>query len=378
MLHVRFLCIHAQDENGVNDDETDGTTSKNDKKPEPVKHEVVEAAEPVEDAESTPELPTAGKGSSAHKDLFSAVLHQLVASDKVPSHWMATIEYGNGTYNVDSDILQPAIQDTPEPEQAKYSATGEFASIAIFENLTKDVFVTAVDQVSCQCVDSLKGVQIEKEVMENTDAQDTARGELRVVALQDFKPFELVLTPFQCALWQYVTRVPKRKAEDIAESEEQKEHKKNEGGIVEAFGLVAFKKSRLAEGRGGPDAPHPPPVKFSIRTPLTSISKFKDHLKAMNPDLDTKDMDQDDCLSRLSPLWAIKQTKKSSEVNMQIFKVSLPSAPVHPIGLKKTPPTKQVQYDVSLQCVRNTRKVKKGERLALSAMIQDVSDSDSE
>ena len=95
MLHVRFLCIHAQDENGVNDDETDGTTSKNDKKPEPVKHEVVEAAEPVEDAESTPELPTAGKGSSAHKDLFSAVLHQLVASDKVPSHWMATIEYGN-------------------------------------------------------------------------------------------------------------------------------------------------------------------------------------------------------------------------------------------------------------------------------------------
>ena len=378
MLHVPFLCIHAQDENVVDVDETDGTTSKNDKKPVSVKHEVVEAAEPVEAAGSTPELPTAGKGSSTQKDLWSALLHQLVESDKFPSHWMATIEYGNGKYNVCSDLLKPATKNTPEPERAKYSATGEFDPSAIFANITKDALLIAVDQLSCQCLDSMKGVEIEKEVKEERHAQDTAKGELRVVALKDFKTSELVLPPFQCALEQYVARVSKRKTEDIAKSDEEKEHKKNEGGIVEAFGRVAFKKIRLAEGREGPVAHHPPSVKFSIKTPLASMPKFQDHLKAMDPDLDTKDTDQDDCFSRLSPFWAIGQTKKSSEVNMEIYKVSIPNAPVHPTGLKRTPPSKQAQYDVSLQCARNTRTVKKGERLALSAMIQDVSDSDSE
>ena len=189
MLHVRFLCIHAQDEIVVDDDETDGTTSKNDKKPVSVKHEVVETDEPVEAAESTPELPTAGKGSSTQKDIWSAVLYELVESDKVPSHWVATIEYGNVKYKVDSDLLQPAIQDTPEPERAKYSATGEFVASAIFANMTKDALVIAVDQVSCQCVDSMKGVEIEKEVKENGHAQDTAKGELHVVALKDFNHY---------------------------------------------------------------------------------------------------------------------------------------------------------------------------------------------
>ena len=80
----------------------------------------------------------------------------------------------------------------------------------------------------------------------------------------------------------------------------------------------------------------------------------------------------------MSPFWSIQQTKKTSAVNMELFKVSIDSPPVHPFPFKKVPQNKQPQYTVTFYCAKNSKRIKKGETLERSVMMESYSDSDSD
>ena len=409
-----FLSIHSQDDDtGAKDEERQKRESPpSDEEPSTKRMKSSDAATsdgeeatPIEedgacpvkeepmDVDAQPELPTVGgsaskdttgktkstdntggsaskDGESSGKNLYEAILVDLFETDMYASHWGAKIEYGQQSYFVDSDMLQPAKEETPK-DDVKFAALPQISCFGMFETYSSAILIDAVSASSCQCMDSMSGVRVERKEIAD-DKKDGAGASYRVRALKDFQPNQLVLPPFASAQAHYVKRVPKRKKNaDGAKSEESA----SMGGPDDSQAQVKFKKVRVHQDT---EAVPPPTVNFTLKSPLSKLQEFKNQLNLMNPDVDRKDISNDDCHQWCSPFWALQQTTKTSAVNMELYKVKVESTAVHPFGIKKMPYHKQAAYTCTFFCARNTKRIKKGEILERSVMQQSHSDSESE
>ena len=129
-------------------------------------------------------------GEPTSKRLYDASVLDLHSSE--PGQWLATIKYGQESFEVDSDCLV-AFEKPTETKTERYLAMDRFDWGKIAERQAKNIAVQCMDQAMLMVHDSIQHIALQ--CLEGQEAKP-GRCVLRVVALKDFNVGHLMLTPY--------------------------------------------------------------------------------------------------------------------------------------------------------------------------------------
>lgn len=290
-------------------------------------------------------------GEPASKRLYEATVQEFVmkeAGPDGPAQWLARITYGDESFEVDSDCLV-ALEKPVEEKTDEYIRMEPFDWGKTAELQAKNIAVQGMDQAMVMVHDAIQHLAIQ--CSQSTIDAKPNRCVFRVVALKDFGPGLLMLTPF-CG------KEPSLAKRSSAESDSEK------NDYITRMHLTVSTKERKGRKKS-PELTESTDTSF-MHTPFVVQSPL--------PKLQTTKEKFDE----LSPVWVLPKTKVMKDVNMESQMIVFDFSPMIPLACKVPSPIKKALFSIKMQVVINKRKIKKGERLCLSVMEPDLLTSDEE
>ena len=283
-------------------------------------------------------------GEPASKRLYEATVLELVENDAEPGQWLAEVKYGKESFDVDSDCLV-ALEKAAEEKTCRYLQLEPFDWGKTAERQAKNMAVQCMDQAMLMVHDSIQHVAVQ--CLEGQGEAKPGRCVLRVVALEDFNPGHLMLTP-------YCSRDPES---SLARRCLAKPEAEKNTYIARTY-LSVNTKEKKKKAPESTDT-YCMNTSFVVQSPLQKLQ--------------TKDQ-----FDELSPLWALPKTTIAKDVNMELQMAFFEFSPMAPIACKVPSPLKRALFIIKMQVAVNKRKIKKGERLCLSMMDEEAINSDEE
>jgi len=291
----------------------------------------------------------AGKG-----DVFKAMLEAVDEGSKryYPSGLKGKINYGDGTYWVDSDMLQPVEKAAapPAPEVEVVAPVPSFEWDNMVPVTTRRVACFALDEAFMIAFETTKGLQIEK------IGEKDCPCILRVRATRSFNIGECILVPFSLQEWEgWLTH-----SKDLGT---MKKYEKADASLMDKNSISrcyikVFNKEPKKRQKNVETARAALSETYWVHSPLFSLKKSAERAP------------QD-----LAPLWAVQRTAMSRDVNMKFETLVFEVNNILPVGKKLPGQTKHsALWSVALQALTNTKKIAANDYLNVSVMC--VSDSE--
>ena len=145
--------------------------------------------EPAADAKDVEPAPKRQK-LDAKVNLYVAELIELRQSqlDQFPSGWLASIEYGGKTYEIDSDVLEEGFRAKDTTPKTPLEQKPGFDWNVLYQGMGEHIARTSLDHAFMLSYSAVNNLKIEFD--------PKSAKTLRVRAMVDFKPGKLVITPW--------------------------------------------------------------------------------------------------------------------------------------------------------------------------------------
>jgi hypothetical protein len=243
-----------------------------------------------------------------------------------------------------------ALEKVVEQQAVEWIRMESFDWGKTLDDQAKNMAAQCMDQALLMTHDSANHVAVQ--CLESTMEAKPNKCDMRVVALKDFGPGGLMLTP-------YCGKDHERSLARLSPTEPEAE--KNDY-IARMHITVSTNEVRK---RKSPEAPESTDdnsmrARFVVQSPLPKLQTT------------TNTFDE------LYPIWVLPKTKVAKNVNMELGWVVFDYSPMAPRGTKVPSPLSKPLFIIKMQVVVNNRKIKKGERLCLSMIETTVLSSDDE